>query len=542
MTMTIATPAAANDPAAQIAAVPANDNFGNAKLISSLPFTRTGISTTGATVQGGEPGGGCGPFDHTVWYKFQPSQKMKVGVDTSGSDHGTVIDVFSGTTMASLSYVMCDQYGRYPNSDVTWTAQTGTTYYIRVSGTENTGGILDVHAVRVRKPANDTAPSATTISSLPFTQTLDVRGAGSAGDTVSCSMPAHSVWYRFTPSSAMTLKADVSKSDIYEPAIAVFQGGGLTPLTCSYYGRIAFNAKAGVTYYFRAGGIGILTFKLSRVTPPANDAFAGATTIPTALAFHATGSTGNATVQSAEAATACGVTSTATLWYRYVAPATDRLVSIDTTAGFYITAYGGGPSLATLDELACSARGHLVFRAEANQTYWIRLASVFGSFGAFALDATNHTADAVSNDDFSAATLIATVPFSGAVVDTSYATMQPDEPQPDCSYRPTGASVWYRYTTPPSPTTNFLQVETIDSDFDTVIGVYTGTTLSGLVQVACNDETTDYGLDNQSSISFEIQPSTTYRIQVSGYVGGVGDVQLDVLSVTAPANDDFADA
>lgn len=541
MTMTIATPAAATDPAAQIAAVPANDNFGNAKLISSLPFTRTGISTTGATVQGPEPASDCAAFDHTVWYKFQPSQKTKVGFDTSGSDHGTVLDVYSGTTMASLSHVGCNEYGHYPNSDITFTAQAGTTYYIRVSGTEGTGGILDIRALRVTKPANDAAPNAKTISSLPFTQTLDVRGAGNVGEPTSpwCGMLEHTVWYRFTPSSDMTLKVDVLKSDMYQPAVAVFRGGSLTPLSCSSYGKLAFQAKAGVTYYFQAGGVGILTFKLSQVTSPANDAFVGATTIPTALPSHLTSSTGNATLQIGEAATSCGSPTTATLWYRYVAPATDRIVSID-TPGFSLTVYGGGPSFAALEWLACSSKGHLALRAEASQTYWIRVASVYGSFGSFTLDATNHTADAVINDDFSAASPIASVPFSGAMVDTRYATMQPGEPQPSCSYAPVSASVWYSYTTPASPTTNVLQVQTLDSDFDTVIAVYTGSPLSALTEVACNDETYEDTLDFQSRVSFKIAPSTTYRIQASGYRGDVGHLQLDVASVTPPANDDFA--
>src|SRR6185295_9990067 len=59
-----------------------------------------------------------------------------------------------------------------------------------------------------------------------------------------------------------------------------------------------------------------------------------------------------------------------------------------------------------------------------------------------------------------------------------------------------------------------------------------------LTQVAEND---DYD-DDESRVDFQVVAGTTYRIQVGGYAGDTGDIELELDFYPPPANDDFSHA
>lgn len=102
-----------------------------------------------------------------------------------------------------------------------------------------------------------------------------------------------------------------------------------------------------------------------------------------------------------------------------------------------------------------------------------------------------------------------------------------------------GASIWYKMT----PTVSgFIEMDTTDSDFDTVLGVYTftqATTFAGATEIANND---DSGNGVQSSISFNAISGTTYYIVVGGYDVRTGTITLNWNIPTLPTNDNIADA
>lgn len=81
-------------------------------------------------------------------------------------------------------------------------------------------------------------------------------------------------------------------------------------------------------------------------------------------------------------------------------------------------------------------------------------------------------------------------------------------------------SIWYRWTAPASGT---LTVDTFGSNYDTLLGVYTGTALNALTQVASNDDTSP---GFQSRVQFAVTAGTTYRIAVDGWNGASGNVTL----------------
>ena len=113
---------------------------------------------------------------------------------------------------------------------------------------------------------------------------------------------------------------------------------------------------------------------------------------------------------------------------------------------------------------------------------------------------------------------------------TARSTGEPGEPNhgsiPD-------RSVWYSWT---APETGSAVFNTRESNFDTVLAAYTGTTITGLTQLASNDQ---FNGTNQSKITFPVTAGTTYRIAVDGFGATTGSVGLQ-WSINPPANDNFA--
>lgn len=127
-------------------------------------------------------------------------------------------------------------------------------------------------------PPNDDISAATVIPSVPFTDTEDTREATVAPDDPECAGRSATVWYAFTPTSDMTLRAHTFGSN-YDTTLSVYTGspGSLTQLACNddaqgLQSQVIFTATAGVTYYFMVGAFGSgpggdLVFTLEEFTP-----------------------------------------------------------------------------------------------------------------------------------------------------------------------------------------------------------------------------------------------------------------------------------
>jgi hypothetical protein len=143
---------------------------------------------------------------------------------------------------------------------------------------------------------------------------------------------------------------------------------------------------------------------------------------------------------------------------------------------------------------------------------------VFAGTSALAQPANDNFANAIS------ITLASnTVPGSNVG-----ATKEPGEPTPTDTG---GASVWWNWLAPAS---GVMNINTIGSSFDTILGVYTGSAVNSLTLVAAND---DYGGQHTSLVTFSAVVGTTYQIVVDGYGGATGSivVTVDALpSITSP--------
>ena len=134
------------------------------------------------------------------------------------------------------------------------------------------------------------------------------------------------------------------------------------------------------------------------------------------------------------------------------------------------------------------------------------------------------------NDNFANAWPITGLPFTG-LQNTSMKTTEPGEPvaysAASCQAIADvakGRTAWYRYTAPASTTVTFDTDGSFVS-YDTVIAVYTGSTLNALTLVGCDD---DNGPGFLSSLTIPVAAGTTYQIQVGGFNASSGDLHFNV--------------
>src|SRR5436190_1890468 len=130
-----------------------------------------------------------------------------------------------------------------------------------------------------------------------------------------------------------------------------------------------------------------------------------------------------------------------------------------------------------------------------------------------------------SNDNFTAAREI-TGSLGSATDDHLRATKEAGEPNHPGNAG--GKSIWYTWTALASGQTT---ISTIGSSFNTTLGIYTGSSVSGLTSVT-NDN--DSGGNGASRVIFTATSNTTYKIAVDGFNGVSGTVVLNWSQPTPP--------
>jgi len=140
-----------------------------------------------------------------------------------------------------------------------------------------------------------------------------------------------------------------------------------------------------------------------------------------------------------------------------------------------------------------------------------------------------------TNDDFTSATQLNAISGTAGSFNFS-ATKQPAEVLPDGA---DGRSIWWKYT---AFADGQLSLNTAGSDFDTVLNVYTGSSLGSLTNVASNNDISI--IDDKSSLSLSVAQGNTYYIVVDGHNGAFGTANLNYSGPTPapPPNDKLADA
>jgi hypothetical protein len=134
------------------------------------------------------------------------------------------------------------------------------------------------------------------------------------------------------------------------------------------------------------------------------------------------------------------------------------------------------------------------------------------------------------NDRCVNATTILTATFLDTL-DTRGAATEPGDPLPACGNNSAAKSVWYRVTPPQNVK---IVADTFDSNYDTILSVYTGsscTTLSPVPGLCSDDDPFDGA---QSKVTAQASAEMTYYFMVSAYDNDGGDLVFRFSSFIAP--------
>lgn len=572
------------------ALLPPNDLFSAATPASvGSQFT---VNTAAATTEPGEPTSfSCNGFPitigATVWYALTPSASGSVTVDTIGSSFDTVVRVYSGTVLTALTPMDCnDNFGGTTQSSSTFPASAGTMYHIQVGGFRGAAGSLVVRFTPGPPlPPNDQFANAApvTLSSLgapPVSLNADTRAATTEAaeplafpcDGVSITV-GKTVWYALTVSTEGTAVVDTIGSS-FNTVLAVYTGGSLSSLTrvtCNdnaangLQSQVGFSAIPGTTYYVQAAGFsggggnlgasGSLVVNFSLPPVPPNDAFGNAKRI-TSLPAQDTLNTKAATTELGEPTSipCFGPNEPIgnTVWYAFTANTTMPVI-VDTFGSDFgsqnpntVLAVYTGSAVGSLTQVNCNVitrepstdivNSRIAFTAVAGTTYHVQVGGYNGRFGSLVVHFTAGPPPP-ANDNFSNAKPIITLPGQDQA-DTTSARLEAGETLriPCQGLADIGGTVWYTFTPPANAT---VTVDTLGSNFDTVVSVYTGSTIAALRPIACNDDATG---TRQSSVAFDATAGTTYHVQAGGFDGAWGSLIVHFSVTPPPSNDNLANA
>jgi|GEM_PF-2268051 len=525
----------------QITPAPANDNFANAQAISGLAGRVTG-SNEGATKEPGEPNHAGQPGGASVWYRWQAPASGLFGFTTIGSDFNTLLAVYTGSRVGALAEVASND-NRLGASVVTFNAVAGASYQIAVDSVSPLGR----HTLVLNwfpSPANDNFANAQVIggpagsvtgSNIAATREVgEPRHAGNAGGA--------SVWYRWQAPSNGPFTFTTFGSN-FDTLLAVYAGSSLNTLTpivsnddrLRFTSSVTFNALAGMTYRVAVDGYNgdFGNLALNWTAAPPNDNFANAQPI-SGSAGNLTGSNAGATKETGEPNHA-GNAGGASVWYRWQAPSSGGVTF--TTSGSEINTllavYTGGSvntlaRIASNDDLGLRSQTSLVnFNAQAGVVYYLAVDGFDGITGGIALK----WLPSFANDNFANAQPISG--SSGSVTGNNVGATK-EAGEPNHADNAGGASVWYRWT---APTSGPFIFNTLGSNFNTLLAVYTGVSVGALTPVG--------SAVGAQLLSFRATAGVTYSIAVDGYRGDGGLTDTGVISLnwtTSPANDNFASA
>lgn len=397
------------------AAGPTNDNFAGATPVGTLPYSTSG-SNVGATTEAGEEIYYCpNSYSSTVWYKWTASNAATYTVDTVGSSLDTVLVVWRGTSLTSLTIVDCNDDATPSGSKVTFTPASGSTYYFQVGGFNGYEASYVFHLAcssgcGPSGPANDNIASATSAGALPYSTSGSNAGATrETGEPVpTCQTNSgKTVWYQWTAPNAATYTADTTGSSL-DTVLAVYQGSSLIPVACNddappSGSKVDFSTTSNALYYFQISGYNnyeaSYVFHLASIActsgcgGPSNDNFANAISVGT-LPYSASGSNAGATRELGEPWPSCQSNSGKTVWYAWTAP-NSASYSVDTAGSNLDTvlAVWRGSTLSSLASVACNddAAGggsKVEFAAAGGTTYYFQISGYNSYEAAFAFHLT----------------------------------------------------------------------------------------------------------------------------------------------------------
>jgi subtilisin family serine protease len=483
---------------------PPNDNFADRAQTANGTTSSTG-SNVNATSEASEPRNPRVAGGRSVWWSWTAPSTGGATISTAGSSFDTTLAIYTGSSLDALTLVGSNDDSSGLTSAVTFDAIAGTTYLVQVDGYSGATGSITL---------NHPAPGSSADSPPRIVQEPDDL-AVLLGDPFSLEVDA-------TGTGTLAYQWTLDGTPIPGATEATYSVSSSTLDDAGLYAVTVSNAFGQTT----SRNISV-AIELVSVRPP-NDNFADASPLG-GTSGRTNGTNTSATGENSEPDHAGVSLPIASVWWRWTAPA-DGTATFDTLGSNYDTtlAIYTGQSLVNRSlvgenddvELGRIVQSTVTFTATAGTTYHIAVAGYDGATGQIIL---NHLLESSStppppNDNFADAADLVDTTTTGSTID---ATAEPSEPNHADASSPI-TSVWWRWTAPADGTATF---DTLGSDYDTTLAIYTGDSPAFLEPIASNDD--EPGGTLQSSVSFNALEGTTYHIAVDGYASSTGAVTLN---------------
>ncbi len=494
---------------------PANDNFANAQIVNDAIGVVTG-SNVGATKQAGEPNHGGDAGGASVWYRWEAPATGSAYVNTLGSDIDTLLGVYTGSGVNALTLVgdsdnFIEGGVGYVQSQVRFDAVAGTVYHIVVDGKAGVTGNITVRW-GVNKPVGCVVPPANMVSWWPGDGNAnDIKGTNNGtlqgGATATAAGKV---------GQAFSLNGTTRYVSLGNPASLKISGAitidaWINPAALQANGALS----AVMTKWAQDFSLSSTSDSYGLWTQNQN----GTLRLFSALHF-TTGSEPNIS----------GGTIPLNAW-SHVA------MTFDPATGRYAI-YVNGEEVAVQmhpgNNLLATDRNVAIGKEESHQTRFFN--GLIDEVEIFTRALAQSEIQAIynagpagkckpgsspPNNDFANAQVVSG-PIGTVTGINLGANKQTGEP--DHGGNAGGASVWYRWQAPASGPAYF---NTLGSDFDTLLGIYTGSSVDSLTLIGGNDNFIEHDIGYiQSQVRFDAVAGTTYYIAVDGKAGATGNVVL----------------
>lgn len=581
--VTIALLLAALFPEPAHAQAPPNDDFADAVVLSGDAGSVNGTNV-GATVEPGEPDHVILPTRASIWYRWTATLDGYLTVDTFGSDFNTAIAIYTGTAVNALTFVAANnddagEQSRVSNVPVT----AGVTYSIAVDGYFGDSGNVTLNWLFVEQ--FDFTPPVITLWSpldgtrvaqgevlfagydcfdpVPSSGLVSCTGNVPSGTLIDTSVPGD---YTFTVTATdgegnlATAETDYSvlanpDNDDFADATVLAAEGTITgtnvgatmePSEPMHAQSIAgasvwFRWTAPTTGFISADTLGsnfdtVLAIYTGTAVDDLTEIDSNDNAVGPLSALHdvpvSEGTVYSIVVAGADDDDEWG-DYTLTWSFTELNDATAPVVALESPAdgGVYFVGTTVFADYECIDETlgsgiaSCTgdvANGAPIDTSTAGpQTFTVTATDNVGNERVVTAE---YTVQAFTNDDFANALPIA---GTGSLVALNDAATK-EAGEPDHAGDAGGASVWFRWT---ADQDGYVSVDTLFSDFDTTLAVYSGTAVDALTELGSNDDS----LGSQSRVrDIPVTAGQTYHIAVDGKGGARGQIVLTWVQFTGP--------
>jgi ribosomal protein L19 len=454
---------------------PGNDNFANATAISGSSGSVSG-NNANATKQSGEPNHAGNAGGPSVWYNWTAPSTSPVTFDTAMSAFDTLLAVYTGNSVNALTLVASND-DLSPNSSrsrLTFTPVAGTVYHVAVDGNNGANGNITLRWVQASVPLPDLAVIGSAVNPQIVTQTFASNSCAVLEGLIQAGTRR---LIRFDTQTANQGTGDLMFGNPASNPLFVF-------------------APCHAHYHFQ----NYMSYRLR-----------------------------DSNGQLAAVGLKVGFCILDVFRWQPGAPNQSKY----TCSNQGIQVGWGDLYDNTLDgqwiDITGLPDGNYTMELDANPQGIIQESDYSNNLTTVPVAIGNPLAPPLNDNFASPQTLLGG--FTSVPGVTGNATKQAGEP--NHAGNAGGHSVWYQWT---AVSTKAVTIDTLGSGFNTLLAVYTGTTLSGLSLVASNDDIS--AGTQQSSVTFNATAGTIYKIAVDGFNGASGNLIL-TLNQTIQ-NDAFA--